>query len=224
MRLQSRTRSFMNSRTQPIRWYSLLIVFAFALYVSAASGQAGKDGVTRSQHAMGIRMALKEIPNFGQVTPKLYRGGLPIGGGIQALKKLGVEIVVDLRGGNNTSEKAAVTEAGMQYVSIPSHCPFPRDAPFARFLKLIRENPGKKVFVHCRLGDDRTGMTVAAYRMAEEGWTADEALKEMRAFGFNYLHQGICPGMESYEQSFPQRLKKSPAFRDLPPHQDPAAK
>jgi hypothetical protein len=31
---------------------------------------------------------------------------------------------------------------------------------------------------------DRTGRMIAAYRMAEQGWTAEEAKKEMEAYGF----------------------------------------
>jgi protein-tyrosine phosphatase len=165
---------------------------------------------------MGAHLKAKGIANFGQVTPNLYRGAEPNEEGIAALKKMGVDVVVDLRGGRSTKEETAVTELGMQYVSIPSHCPFPKDEPWARFLEVIRENQGKKIFVHCRLGDDRTGMAVAAYRMAEEGWSADEAMKEMKAFGFSAVHHVICPGLEEYEEKFPERLKKSAAFRDMP--------
>jgi tyrosine-protein phosphatase SIW14 len=157
------------------------------------------------------------IANFGEVTTTLFRGAQPSASGFQTLKKMGVEVVVDLRGSASDREKTAVTQLGMRYVSIPSHCPFPSDAPWARFLKVIRENPGKIVFVHCRLGDDRTGMAVAAYRMGEENWSAEEALQEMKAFGFSTFHRAICPGLESYEQGFPERLKNSPAFRELSP-------
>ena len=90
-----------------------------------------------------------------------------------------------------------------------------RDEPFAKFLRVLRENSGKKAFVHCRLGDDRTGMAVAAYRMAEEGWTAEEAMKEMKAFGFTTMHHAMCPGLAGYEESFPQRFKTSRAFKEL---------
>ena len=62
-----------------------------------------------------------------------------------------------------------------------------------------------------RYGDDRTGMMIAAYRMAVEGWTAEEARKEMNAFGF---HNVICASLVGYEKSFPERLKKSSAFKD----------
>jgi len=197
---------------------SFLIAFSVNAVSQAgtqeAPTQAGTEATIRHEHAMGIRMEAKGVPNFGKVTPNLFRGALPSTEGLEALKKLGIGVVVDLRG-RSQSEEAAAAKLGMQYIAIPSHCPFPKDEPFAKFLRVIRENPDKKVFVHCRLGDDRTGMAVAAYRMAEEGWTADEAMKEMKTFGFSAVHHAMCPGLADYEESFPQRLKTSTAFKEL---------
>jgi protein tyrosine phosphatase (PTP) superfamily phosphohydrolase (DUF442 family) len=156
------------------------------------------------------------VPNFGEVNKALYRGGQPSKGGFEALAKMGIAIVVDLRG-SRKSERKQVTSLGMRYVPIPWHCFRVRDEIFARFLALLRANPGRKVFVHCRLGDDRTGMMIAAYRMAEQGWTAAEAKREMKEYGFTWFHHLICPGVSSYEESFPQRLKSSPAFQGLRP-------
>lgn len=188
-----------------------------ALWMGASAQETQKEP---SKHArkIGTKMAAKGIPNFGQVSDTLYRGGVPSVDALKGLKKLGVEFVVDMRGGRSETEEAVVTKLGMQYVSLPWRCPFPKDETFAKFLTLIRENPRKKVFVHCRLGDDRTGMAVASYRMAEEGWSAAEAMEEMQAFGFSRVHHGICPWLAGYEASFPERLKKDPAFRELPPH------
>lgn len=163
----------------------------------------------------------REVPgiaNFAEVTPWLYRGGQPDLKGIDALARLNVNIVVDMRGGHNEKEEEAIKKRGMRYVAIPWHCPFPNDKAFARFLKLMQENHGKKVFVHCRLGDDRTGMAIAAYRMAEQGWSAEQAMSEMRAFGFTSAHHLICPSLAHYEKSFPERLKTSSAFEDLQIH------
>jgi hypothetical protein len=90
------------------------------------------------------------------------------------------------------------------------------------YLSMVHENKGKKIFVHCRLGDDCTGMMVAACRMAEEGWTAEEAMNEMRSFGFTHTHDFISPKLAKYEREFPDRLKNSPALkeeRDRHPHQ-----
>jgi protein tyrosine phosphatase (PTP) superfamily phosphohydrolase (DUF442 family) len=163
----------------------------------------------------GQKRRIKGISDFGEVTPMLFRGAQPNKRGYEALAKMGVDIVVDTRGNRTKSEGKEVRRHGMQYVAIPWHCPFPRDETFARFLRLLRDNPNKKVFVHCRLGDDRTGMMIAAYRMAAEGWTADEAMVEMREFGFNRAHHFICPGLASYEREFPEHLRRDPAFRGL---------
>jgi len=190
-----------------------------ALLSILSVGQDASPSQTRAQaptsiHIAGTHATVKGIPNFGVVNPSLYRGGVPSPAGIEELHQKGIEIVVDLRG-HNRSEETAVTKLGMKYVAIPSHCPFPGDKTYAKFLQVIEENPGKKVFVHCRLGDDRTGMAVAAYRMAEQGWSADEAMKEMQAFGFTGVYHAICPGMRDYEEKFPERLRKSPEFRGL---------
>jgi protein tyrosine phosphatase (PTP) superfamily phosphohydrolase (DUF442 family) len=160
------------------------------------------------------KLTIIGVPNAGEVTPDLYRGAQPNAHGFEALARMGINIVVDLRG-SRESERARVNKLGMQYVAIPWHCPWPRDEAFARFLALLRQNPGKKVFVHCRLGDDRAGMTIAAYRMAEQGWTAQEAMKEMKAYGFSSSHHFICPSLASYEASFPRRFSTEPAFQGL---------
>jgi len=164
---------------------------------------------------MGSRRHYVDLLNFAEVSPKLFRGGQPGADGLKELKKMSVGIVIDMRGSKSPHEEAVVTELGMQYVSIPWHCPFPNDEKFARFLKIIEDNPDKKIFVHCRLGDDRTGMAIATYRMAEEGWPAEDALNEMKEFGYRGWHRAVCPNLGSYARHFPKYLEESPAFKDL---------
>lgn len=193
---------------------SLIILF-FSTAVISPVGLSQSDGRPNNSSPEATRLTSPEIPNFAQVTPNLLRGAQPSDKGLAELKKIGVSIIVDMRTGVRNSEKDKVTKMGIQYVPIPWHCPFPRDAALAEFLKVIEDNPQKKIFVHCRLGDDRTGMAVASYRMAEQGWSADQAMREMQQFGFNWAHHGICPGLAGYEERFPERLKKEKAFKDL---------
>src|SRR5215471_7867120 len=163
------------------------------------------------------KVSAEGVPNMAEVTPRLYRGGQPSEKGLETLARMGIGIVVDGRGesGARRRERQRVTKLGMQYVEMPWHCPFPRDRVFARFLRLVRDNPHKKIFVHCRLGDDRVGMMIAAYRMAEQHWTAAEAMHEMQADGFTWSHHLICPGLARYERSFPKRFRTRPEFRSL---------
>jgi tyrosine-protein phosphatase SIW14 len=207
----------MNLRFHVTQSATFALLLLFALCLRAAPYQAEKPTPAPAEHTMGTRLHAKGIPNFGEVTPNLYRGGRPSHEGLDALKDMGVNLVVDLRGVNK-EEEATVKKLGMQYVAIPLHCPFPKDEPFAKFLRVIRENPAAKIFVHCRLGDDRTGMAVAAYRMAEEGRSAEEAMNEMKAFGFTAVHHAICLGLADYEESFPEHLKTNRAFKDLRPY------
>lgn len=167
-------------------------------------------------HPIAQKARVAGVSNFGQVTPKLYRGAQPTTKGFESLAKMGVNIVVDLREGNEgNSEEKLVTQSGMKFISIPWRCTNPKDDYFAKFLAVMRDNSDKKVFVHCHVGIDRTGMMIAAYRMSEQGWTADEALREMRSFGFSSFHQAMCYGLESYERRFPTVITSSPAFQTL---------
>ncbi len=165
------------------------------------------------RHTMGLHLKANGIPNFGQVTPTLYRGGQSSAEGFETLARMGIAIVVDT--GRSRRDETLVKKLGMTYISLPWYCPFPKDKVFARFIEITRENPGKKIFVHCRLGDDRTGMMIAAYRMGEEHWTAKEAMQEMYEFGYRGIHHLMCPGLGRYEKSFPQRLKNDPVFENL---------
>jgi protein tyrosine/serine phosphatase len=169
----------------------------------------------------------KLIPDFAEVSPTLYRGAQPRKHGFEALARMGVQIVVDLRG-DRKGERKEVTRLGIQYVPMHWECSFPKDKIFAEFLTLIRNNPGKKIFVHCRVGDDRTGMMIAAYRMADEGWSSKQALEEMKKYGFSLPHRRlICPRLSEYAEHFPERYATKPEFEELrstkPPTATPAS-
>jgi tyrosine-protein phosphatase SIW14 len=166
-----------------------------------------------AQRTMGQHLQARGIRNFGEVTPTLYRGGQPSAEGFETLAHMGIAIIVDT--GRSKRDEQLIKKLGMRYVSLPWYCPFPKDEVFARFIELTRENPHKKIFVHCRLGDDRTGMMIAAYRMAAQGWTAQEAMQEMHEFDYRGIHHLMCPGLARYEKSFPRRLENNPAFREL---------
>ena len=198
-----------------IRCCVKLLGLLFVVGTNAFLAQTPQSTNPPTQRQMGSRKNYVGLSNFAEVSPNLFRGGQPGADGLKALRKMGVSIIVDMRGSKSSHEEVAVKQLGMQYIAIPWHCPFPSDAIFARFLKLIKDNPKKKIFVHCRLGDDRTGMAIAAYRMADGGWSADEALKEMKEFGFTGPHHLICPTLDFYERRFPEHLKKNPVLKDV---------
>jgi hypothetical protein len=64
---------------------------------------------------------------------------------------------------------------------------------------------------------DRTGMMVAAYRISQQGWTAEESRREMESFGFSLKHRMVCHGLGSFESDFPSAFANSSAFESLRP-------
>jgi protein tyrosine phosphatase (PTP) superfamily phosphohydrolase (DUF442 family) len=189
----------------------LVLIALLAILCAGAQPQQHDDSPGYEPEPLTDSGPVKGVGGFTEVTPHLYRGGQPSQKGLESLAKMGIDIVVDGRLTGDKKEDKAVTKLGMKFVPIPWHCLYPRDEVFARFLALIRDNPDKKIFVHCRYGDDRTGMMIAAYRMAMQGWTWQEARKEMDKFGF---HHTVCASLLRYEKEFPERLKK-PEFQAL---------
>ncbi len=186
---------------------------------SLAAAQAAASGKPLDDHSAAVarKAVLSGISNFALVTPTLYRGGQPTVSGFQALQQLGIAIVVNFRGENSEAEQRLVTHLGMQYVSLPWSCRHPSNELVGGFLQLLRDNPAKKIFIHCRYGVDRTGLMIAAYRMAMEGWTPAQAFAEMVAFGFDYWHGFACHAVKTYEEGFPAQLHKDSRLNTLQP-------
>lgn len=181
---------------------------------TAAAGKHADSASRDVPHAMAEKIPVAGVGNFGEVTPTLFRGAQPSERGFESLAKMGVSIVVDLREGDQVQrEQKEVTALGMKFVAISWNCTEPKDEYFSKFLSLLRNNPGKKVFVHCHAGVDRTGMMIASYRMAEQGWTSEESMREMKTFGYSMFHQVMCHALKGYEDKFPAVVSNNPAFQ-----------
>jgi len=202
----------MMRRTFP--FLALLCVLSLPLQAQeSARASVTSSASPATQPAFGDKLHVDGIPNAGKISEVLYRGAQPRKQGLAELKKLGISTIVDLRGEDEskiTWERCEAESLGMRFVHIPvSGWAPPTNEQVAQFLALFRNDPAQRVFVHCRFGDDRTGVFVATYRMAVEKWTADEAMKEMYFFGFNgFWH----PAMKSFIREFPEQLKSSPSL------------
>jgi hypothetical protein len=59
--------------------------------------------------------------------------------------------------------------------------PSKTDRNVARFIAIMNKAP-KPVYVHCRSGQNRTGVMVASYRIVAEGLAVNEAIEEMKLY------------------------------------------
>ncbi len=148
---------------------------------AVTTGSLPVPGARCSEHIYGN---LPGLTNVGRVTTDIYRGAQPDKEGYATLKKMGVRTVINLR--TSMSEKKQVEEAGMRSIEVP--IPMSGDElkkRVDRVVALMADPANQPVFVHCRQGQDRTGIVVAAYRMKMQGWSLADAEAEMQSFGFN---------------------------------------
>ena len=153
------------------------------------------------------------LPNLGRVNEMLYRGGQPTDQGYRELQKLAIIVVVNLRNEKEliATERAQVEGLGMRYASIPwSGYKDPDNRQVAEFLTTLRGLAGQKVYVHCQRGAERTGVMLAAWRMAAEAWSPEQALAEMESFGFRGWWFGH---LKRYVKDFPRQMATDPSFR-----------
>ena len=126
------------------------------------------------------------LPNFHRVSARLYRGGQPTREGMAALEQLGVRTIVDLRDWSGISfvDRKRARAHGMRYHRISlGKLRGPTRATMNRILRILADPESGPVYVHCRRGSDRTGTVIACHRIANEGWTAEEAIAEARERG-----------------------------------------
>lgn len=126
-----------------------------------------------------------KIKNFGQMDDHYYRGAQPQKDDYQSLAALGVKTVIDLTDDPESYEKPSVEALGMKYVNIPmSDTSYPKAEDIDNFLKIVNDPATGTVYVHCKGGRHRTGVTAAAYRFTKYGWDYDKVYQEMKNYDF----------------------------------------
>jgi len=131
-----------------------------------------------------VAMQADGLSNFYKVSDRLYRSAQPTSEGVRKLKELGIKTVVNLRSFH--SDRRKIGNAALTYDHIYMKAWHPEEEEIVRFLRLVTDESSGPVLVHCQHGADRTGTMCAIYRVAVQGWTKEEALKEMTTGGYNF--------------------------------------
>ncbi len=151
-------------------------------------------------HALAVPAPELGIENAARMGEGLYRGAQPDAAGLRTLKERGFRTVVNLRSWH--SERREAEALGLRVVEIPMRANLesvpPTDEQVRRFLDVARDPANRPVFFHCAQGKDRTGVMAAVYRMEVDGWTNEEALAEMRRFGFHETYRDLEAFVRSY--------------------------
>jgi protein tyrosine phosphatase (PTP) superfamily phosphohydrolase (DUF442 family) len=110
---------------------------------------------------------------------------------------MGVKTVVNLR--SFSSDRSKLEGTGLRYAHIYCKAWHPEDEDTLDFLKIMSDPANHPVFVHCLHGADRTGCAVAVYRVVEQGWAMEDAVKEMHRFGFHPIWMQIIDYLDRFD-------------------------
>jgi protein tyrosine phosphatase (PTP) superfamily phosphohydrolase (DUF442 family) len=156
---------------------------------------------------------LSGVPNLYRISGELYRGDQPSAQGMQNLKDLGLKTIINLRSFH--SDRDEIGDTGLVYEHIFMKAWHPEEEDVVRFLKIVTDPKRAPVMVHCQHGADRTGTMVAVYRIAVQGWSKGEAIREMTEGGFGF--HPIWSNLPNWIQKLDiDRLKRQAGMKSLP--------
>lgn len=100
------------------------------------------------------------------------------------LKAMGIKTVVNLRSFHTDRDEIGDTGLANEHIYMKTWHPELEDV--VRFLQIVTDPKRAPILVHCQHGADRTGTVSAIYRIAVQGWTQEEAVREMTEGGFGF--------------------------------------
>jgi protein tyrosine phosphatase (PTP) superfamily phosphohydrolase (DUF442 family) len=136
---------------------------------------------------LGIRYPVKTYES--KLDTHVTRGSRLSDTDMARLHNQGYKGVVNLCLENN-DDAARAHSLGMNdlHLEILDNAP-PTQAQVKQFLDFVTAPANQPAYFHCEAGQGRTGVMAAAYRMAVEGWTADQAITEGKQFGLKVPSQ-----------------------------------
>ncbi len=142
--------------------------------------------------------------NFHKVNENIYRSGQPDEDEFFSLYTYdGIRSVLNLRG---TSDKDEINSVNRRWNNAVILYEIPLDTgnisedSLYKILFVIRDAP-KPLLIHCWHGSNRTGCAVAAYRIAFENWSVEDAISELEKPEYGHL--------KNFYSNIPELLRKA---------------
>jgi len=129
--------------------------------------------------------------NLHKMDKNLYRSAMPDKKAVKKLKALGINQVINF---HQESNESWIGEANLQEIHLPMRMRRFDDEDAIAALRSIRNaQQTGAVLIHCRHGQNRTGLVAALYRVIYQGWSKEQAMAEMRqGFGTRSMKHGMA--------------------------------
>jgi protein tyrosine phosphatase (PTP) superfamily phosphohydrolase (DUF442 family) len=167
---------------------SAMLVTFLVPWFQIATGQSGRSAscpALEDRPKIWARpLKLNGVPNLFQVSDALFRSAQPTAEGMKSLKTHGIVTILNLRSFH--SDRDEIGNTGLAYEHLYMKAWHPERKEAVRFLQIVSDPKRTPVLVHCQHGSDRTGAMIAIYRVAVQGWSKEEAIREMTEGGFGF--------------------------------------
>lgn len=190
---------------------AIAFVVSLVLAVPAVASEPAKE--RPASWAQSVE--LEGVPNLYKVSNVLYRSAQPTSQGMVNLKDLGVKTVINLRSFHSDRDEIGKTDLDYKHITMKAWHPERKEA--VRFLRIVTDPARGPVLVHCMHGADRTGTMCAVYRIAVQGWTKEEAIREMTDGGFHF-HKTFDNLPEWIQDLDIEAIKKEAGITTTPKH------
>jgi protein tyrosine/serine phosphatase len=153
------------------------------------------------------------LDNFGVVEPgKIYRSGQPKPYQLESLiREYDIRTVIntrepEVRESLIREEQEICDRTGARMVRIP----MPGDGrgsyeQYDEVVALLGDPTNLPVLVHCARGSYRSGAVIASYRVLVQGWSEDDAIREMAKYRAHTNGHVLIPYLIGYFRSRSQR-------------------
>lgn len=113
-----------------------------------------------------------------KMNDSLYRSALPRAQDVEWLQQQNIQTVINFY---QKPDSSWLQDSSIEQVQIPLHTDRIDDVDVLRVLRSIARAQEKgSVLMHCKHGQNRTGLIAAMYRIVFEGWSKASAMAEMQ--------------------------------------------
>lgn len=163
--------------------YKLL---SLMVILSSLTGCITASTLPDSQRPQHWSKAIRKDQNFYQVSPFLFRSEQPNPQLLAELSKYQIDVVINLR--DNNPDLSLFKKSSLELVHLPIKTWAINRTDLVQVMQKIKvaQQKNQKILIHCYHGSDRTGASIAMYRIIFEHWETQDALKEMKHGGYGF--------------------------------------
>ncbi|WP_205668943.1 dual specificity protein phosphatase family protein [Acinetobacter oleivorans] len=144
------------------------------------------ESIAHEQRPKDWGTLVSQNHNFYQISNDVFRSEQPSAAMISELKNHQIGTIINLRA--KDADTLVFKNENFNLVHIPINTWAIDRQDLLEVMQQIKiaKQSNQRVLLHCYHGSDRTGASVAMYRIIFENWAIDDAVKEMKEGGYGY--------------------------------------